>query len=72
MNLDGPSIIASSMIGIVGFSLFLYGKKQQRPPQLIVGVLFMVFPYFVPSALGMVAIALALVAALYVAIQRGH
>jgi len=41
------------VIGLVGFGLFLYGKKQQRIPQLGVGLALMVYPYFVPSAVWM-------------------
>ena len=72
MNFDMASIVASSMIGLVGFALFLYGKKQQRFPQLIVGVALMVYPYFVPSAALMVVIAVVLIFLLWLAVQRGH
>lgn len=72
MNFDVPSLVASFMIGLVGFSLFLYGKKQQRPPQLVAGLVLMVYPYFVPSALAMVGIAVGILAAMWVAIQRGQ
>jgi len=64
MNFDTGSLVASFMIGIVGLALFIYGKKQQRFAHLGVGMLLMVYPYFVPGVALMVAIGVALVAAL--------
>ena len=72
MNFDVPSLVASFVIGLVGFGLFLYGKKQQRIPQLGVGLALMVYPYFVPSAVWMVVIAVVLVALMWVAVKKGH
>lgn len=37
--------------------LFMFGKRRQRAPHLAVGVLFMVYPYFVPGVPLMLAIA---------------
>lgn len=33
----------------IGFVLFMYGRKQQRWPHLVSGLVFMVYPYFTPS-----------------------
>ncbi len=35
------------LVGSVGFGLFVYGKKSERLPHLIAGLLLMVYPYFV-------------------------
>lgn len=72
VNFDVPSLVASFVIGTVGMGLFLYGKKQQRLPQLAVGLTFMIYPYFVPSAALMVVIAVGLIGLLWLAVQRGH
>ena len=72
MNLESESgFIASFAIGLVGFGIFLYGKKQRRPAQLAVGVAMMIYPYFVSNTLAMIAIAAALVAALLLAVRAG-
>jgi len=39
-------LLLSLIPGGVGFVLFVYGKKQQRWPQLIAGLVMMVYPYF--------------------------
>ncbi len=71
MPSDPNSLFASMLIGVVGFALFVYGKKQQRAPQLAVGLALMVYPYFVPGALPMVGIAVGLVLLLWGATRLG-
>jgi hypothetical protein len=39
----------------VGFVLFVYGKKQNRWPQLAAGVALMVYPYFTTSIVALIA-----------------
>jgi len=68
---DTNSLVASMAIGLVGFGIFLYGKKQARAPQLIVGIAMMIYPYFVPGALPMLGIAAALVGLLVLASKLG-
>ncbi len=71
MNFDGNALLASLLIGGVGFVSFAYGKKQHRLPQMVVGVALMVFPYFVASVPLMLGIGAALVAALALAVRLG-
>lgn len=65
------SLFASLVISSVGFGVFTYGKKQVRTPQIFVGVVLMVFPYFVSGPLAMCAVAAGLLAALFVATRYG-
>ena len=51
--------------------LFVYGRKQQRWPQLLAGILFMVYPYFTPGILPMLFVGVALGIGLWVAVQGG-
>jgi hypothetical protein len=53
-------IIAAFVVSVVGFSLFLFGKKQQRLPQFIAGILMMASPLVMhdPVAVSITAIAL--------------
>jgi hypothetical protein len=59
------------LIGSIGLGLFVYGKKQRRPPHLAAGILLMVYPYFVPSIAAMFLIAGALLGLLYLASYLG-
>ena len=70
MNFDAASLIASFFIGTAGFAIFIYGKKQQRIPHLIAGLVLMIYPYFIPNAALMVGIAVAIIAALWFAAKR--
>jgi hypothetical protein len=71
MNLDPNSLLLSLAIGGVGFVCFTYGRKQRRFPQMLAGVALMVYPYFVPSPWPMAAVAVALLALMWVAIRLG-
>jgi hypothetical protein len=71
VDLSTASLFANLVVSTIGFGIFLYGKKERRPPQLITGVLLMVFPYFVGSASWMLAIAAAMIAAMWFAVRRG-
>lgn len=71
VDLSPGSLFASLLIGSVGLVLFVYGKRQERMPQLVVGALLMVYPYFVSEVTSMIAVAVALVAGLALAVRNG-
>lgn len=71
MDLDAGSLIASLIVSSIGFVVFAYGKREQRVPQVVVGLVLMAFPYAVPSVPGIAAIAGVLLAALWLAIRFG-
>jgi len=71
MDLSASSLFASLLVGLVGFGLFTYGRKQARTPQLIVGIALMVFPYFVANAAIVYAVAVGLVVGLWAAVRWG-
>jgi hypothetical protein len=72
LDIDASSLIAGLFVSSVGFVLFSYGKKMSRPPQMAGGLVLMVFPYFVPGVLWMLAIGAVLCALIWVAVQRGY
>ena len=72
MDLSAASLFAALFVSSVGFSLFLYGKKQLRFPQLIVGLVLMIYPYFVTDALAVWGIAVALIVALALVVRSGR
>jgi hypothetical protein len=51
--------------------LFMYGKRSRRAPHLVVGILFMVYPYVFPAVPLMLAIAAGLGGLLYFATYLG-
>jgi hypothetical protein len=71
MSIDGGSLLASFLVSGLGFVLFEYGRRMKRPPQVGVGLVLMIFPYFVSSVWAMFGIALALVVVLWLALMRG-
>lgn len=72
MSLDGSSIVASLVVSSIGFVLFRYGKNMSRPPQLVVGLVLLVYPYFIASTWLMLAICAVLLGLLWVAVRHGH
>lgn len=46
MIFDSTWLLVSLIPSGLGFVLFMYGKKQQRWPHLVAGLLLMVYPYF--------------------------
>jgi predicted phage tail protein len=71
MSFDPTWLFASMIPGAFGFVLFVYGKKQQRWPQLIAGLLLMVYPYFTPSLTALAATGGVIGLALWYAIRMG-
>lgn len=49
----------------IGLGFFIYGKKQQKLVPLLCGLVLMVYPYFVPATLPLVAIGVVLSAIPY-------
>lgn len=48
------------LFGAIGFGFALYGKQQRAAVPLLCGIGLMIFPYFVPNAIALVAIGIAL------------
>lgn len=71
MALDPTWLFVSLITGGVGFVLFVYGKKQQRWPQLAAGLILMVYPYFATTLVSLVAIGVVIGCVLWSAIRLG-
>ena len=71
LDLDANSLVLSLVIGCVGFVCFTYGKRQNRFPQMLAGVILAVYPYFVSNLIAMGAIAVAVLALMALAIRMG-
>ena len=72
MSLDPTWLFVSLIPSGIGVVLFIYGKKQQRWPQLFAGIAYMVYPYFIGSAAGIVGIGIAIGVGLWLAVRQGY
>ena len=71
MDFSPGSIMASLIVGGAGFVAFVYGKKQHRAPQLITGIVLMIFPYFVPRPIACLGIGAGLLGLMWLLIYMG-
>ncbi len=71
--LPDPTWLLLSLIpGGAGFVLFVYGKKQQRWPQLAAGLAMMVYPYFATTVMTLVAGGAMIALGLWYALRLGY
>ncbi len=71
MTFDPVWIFLSLIPSGIGFVLFVYGKKQQRIPQLAGGLALMVYPFFTPTNTSMIAVGVLICAATWYAVRLG-
>ncbi len=58
MDFSDPGLLFSGfVISMIGLGMFMYGKRMQKPPNLGIGLIMMIFPMFVASQLWMWIIA---------------
>ena len=72
MTFDPGWLLLSLIPSGAGFVLFVYGKKQQRWPQLVAGLALMVYPYFAQSVMSLFLYGVLIAAALQNALWRGY
>lgn len=70
MQFDATSLLLSFLIGGVGFVLLVYGKRMSRVPHIVVGILMMVYPYFVSSVILSLTIFAALLGGFFFAVKK--
>ncbi len=68
--MDLPTIIVGFLLGTIGFSFFIYGKKQARLPQLVAGIVLMLLPLFTASAVWLAAAGVGVLGGLVFAVKR--
>ena len=69
MSMDPTWLFLSLIPGGIGFVLLAYGKKRGRLPHVVAGLLFLVYPYFVETAAGLVGVGAALGGLLWLAVR---
>ena len=70
MNFELSTMLASFVIGSIGFVMSAYGKKMSRAPHMFFGVLLMCAAW-IPNALLMVGVGALLIAGDWFAVRRG-
>jgi hypothetical protein len=71
MSLDPTWLFLSMIPAGIGFVLFVYGKKQQRWPHLVAGILLMGYPYFTATALALFGVGAVICVALWYVVRLG-
>ncbi len=64
--MNAANILASVIFGSIGFGAFIYGKKQSNFKALVIGVILMVYPYFVSNSIALFATGVVLTVLLFV------
>lgn len=72
MNLDPSWLLLSLIPGAIGVALLMYGKKQARWPQVVFGLLFIVYPYFTNSVTSLLVVGVLLGGALWSLLRTGR
>jgi len=61
-----PAILLWGLLfSSIGLGYFIYGKKQRAVVPLVCGLVLMVYPYFIPNAVAVVAVGVVLAAIPY-------
>lgn len=71
MQFTGTWLFASLLVGTVGLSIFVYGKRERRAPQLLAGIALMAISWLVASPLWMAACAVLVIGALWAGTRLG-
>ena len=64
-DFSAAKIFAWIIFGVIGFAVFLYGKKSKSFRHIIIGVALMAYPYFVSGTFFLYLVGIAFIAALY-------
>lgn len=72
MTLDPTWLFLSLIPGGIGFVFFVYGKKQERWPQLVAGLLYMAYPYVATTAASLLVGGVLISVALWAALRMGY
>jgi hypothetical protein len=59
------NLFGALIFGVIGLAAFLYGKKQAKMGPLVIGLLLMIYPYFIEETWILWAIGAALTVAIF-------
>ena len=72
MNLSANSLLLGALISLVGMALLLYGRKAARGPHIVVGLLLIVYPYFIGNLVIEVVVGVVLITGLALVSRLGY
>jgi hypothetical protein len=72
MDISLGGIVLGGFIGLIGFALIMYGRKEVRIPHIVVGVILCAYPYFIGNWIAVLAIAAFLIAGLAFVSHLGY
>ncbi len=61
MNIGTATILWGLLFGSIGMGYFMYGKKKSNIVIRYTGVALMIYPYFIPNTIALVAIGVVLI-----------
>jgi len=64
-NFSPSNLLAGLIFGSIGFVAFIYGKKIRSFRPMIIGIVLMIYPYFISGTLFLYLIGIVLTASLY-------
>ncbi len=71
-SFDPGVLFLSLVISGIGLALFSYGRRAQRIPHLITGLILMVYPYFTPTSTQTAVVGGMIGGALWLALYLGY
>jgi hypothetical protein len=63
--MNTSTLLWGLLFSSIGFGFFLYGRKQRAAVPMVCGLAMMIYPYFVPNVLALIAIGIVLAAIPY-------
>ena len=64
--MNAANIIAASIFGLIGWAVFIYGKKQSNFKPIAIGIILMTYTYFVSNLIFTYLIGVGLIALLFI------
>jgi hypothetical protein len=64
-SMNASILLWGLLFSSIGLGFFLYGRKQRAVVPLVCGIALMVYPYFIPNVVALVAIGIVLSALPY-------
>ncbi len=66
------SLFVAVLVSLIGMALITYGRKSGRGPHMVVGLILVIYPYFLGNVYAQVAVAVALLAGLALVSRLGY
>ena len=63
--MNTATLLWGLLFSSIGFGFFLYGRKQRAAVPMVCGLAMMIYPYFIPNVLALIAIGIVLAAIPY-------